>query len=149
MNIGIFYATYSGGTQMATDFLSQDLKTAGHTVDLKPIAQVSFEDTLSYDLRIFASPSWDDEDKEGQPHVDFISFIEKSAGKNFGGKPCAIFGLGDISYGHFCGAVDHLEEFVKKSGGKLVTESLRIDNYMIDMDGYNKKLTEWAKTFKI
>ena len=97
MNIGIFYATYSGGTQMATDFLSQDLKTAGHTVDLKPIAQVSFEDTLSYDLRIFASPSWDDEDKEGQPHVDFISFIEKSAGKNFGDKPCAIFGLGDIS----------------------------------------------------
>lgn len=147
MKILLAYATYSGGTQMAADFLSQNLKASGHTVDLKTIAEVSFEDILNYDLRIFASPSWDDGEKEGQPHVDFISFIQKSSDKNFAGKPCAIFGLGDISYGHFCGAVDQLEEFIKKSGGKLVAESLRIDNYLIDMDGYNKKLSEWAKNF--
>ncbi|KKP61355.1 MAG: Flavodoxin [Candidatus Roizmanbacteria bacterium GW2011_GWA2_34_18] len=149
MNIGIFYATYSGGTQMAADFLTQSLKASGHTVDMKPIVKVSFVDTLSYDLRIFASPSWDNDGKEGQPHIDFISFMEKSAGKKFSNKPCVVFGLGDISYGHFCGAVDHLEKFIKKSGGKLVTESLRIDNYLIDMDGYNKKLAEWAKSFKV
>lgn len=147
MNIGIFYATYSGGTQVATDFLATDLKTAGHTVDLKPIAETTFDDLLKYDLRIFASPSWDNESEEGQPHIDFINFIKANGGKSFAGKPCAIFGLGDISYGHFCGAVDHLQEFVKKSGGKLDIESLRIDNYMIDIDGYNKKLSDWAKTF--
>ena len=55
MNIGIFYATYSGGTQMAADFLTQSLKASGHTVDMKPIVKVSFVDTLSYDLRIFRS----------------------------------------------------------------------------------------------
>jgi len=149
MNIGVFYATYSGGTQLAADFLSQSLKTSGHTVDLKQISQVSFEDTLSYDLRVFASPSWDEGGKEGQPHSDFISFIEKSADKNFGGKSCAIFGLGNTSYGHFCGAVDILQDFIKRLGGKLVVEPLKIDDYLIDMDGYNKKLAEWAKTFKV
>jgi len=149
MNVGIFYATYSGGTQMAADFLAQDLKASGHNVDLKQISQVSFEDTLTYDLRIFASPSWDDGEKEGQPHVDFISFIKNSSSKDFSNKLCAVFGLGDISYGHFCGAVDHLEEFIKESNGKLITESLKIDNYLMDMDGYNKKLDEWAKSFKV
>lgn len=147
MNIGIFYATYSGGTQMASDFLTQNLKASGHTVDIKPIDKVSFKDTLSYDLRIFASPSWDNENKDGQPHIDFISFMEKFAGKKFSNKSCAVFGLGDVFYGHFCGAVDHLEEFIKKCGGKLVTEPLRIDKYMIDIDGYNKKLAKWAKKF--
>ena len=128
-------------------FLTQNLKSSEHTVVMKPIAQVSFADTLLYDLRIFASPSWDNEGEEGQPHQDFVAFMKKSKDKSFEDKPCAVFGLGDISYGHFCGAVDHLEEFIKKSGGKLVVESLRIDNYLIDMDGYNKKLAEWAKKF--
>lgn len=147
MNIGIFYATYSGGTQMATAALAETLKTAGHQVDLKAINEVSFDDTLKYDLRIFASPSWDSDSLEGQPHQDFVTFMKNSEGKSFGDKPVAIFGLGDISYGHFCGAVDHMEAFVKKVGGKLVATSLRIDNYMIDMEGYNKKLAEWVKPF--
>lgn len=147
MKIGIFYATYSGGTHLASLSLTEALKTAGHQVDLKTIDKVSFEDTLNYDLRIFASPSWEDGELEGQPHEDFKAFIEKSAGKNFNGKSIMIFGLGDTSYGIFCGAVDYLEEFVNKSGGKLVAQSLRIDNYMFDPDGFNKKLAEWAKTF--
>lgn len=149
MNILIAYATYSGGTQMAADFLAQNLKASGHTVDLKRISEIVFEDTLLYDLRVFASPSWDDGEKEGQPHIDFISFIKNSEGKDFSNKPCVVFGLGDISYKHFCGAVDVLEEFIKKSGGKLIFQSLKIDNYFIDMDGYNRKLAEWAKNFKV
>lgn len=132
---------------MAAMSLSDSLKSAGHQVDLKTINQVSFDDTLGYDLRIFASPSWDNGELEGQPHEDFTAFMQKSAGKNFSGKFCAIFGLGDTSYGHFCGAVDLLEEFVKKHGGKLIAESFRIDSYMFDPEGFDKKLAEWVKPF--
>ncbi|KKP67027.1 MAG: nitrogenase (flavodoxin), partial [Candidatus Roizmanbacteria bacterium GW2011_GWC2_35_12] len=101
MKIGIFYATYSGGTQMASEFLAEKLKSLGHEVTLKQISEISFDETLTYDLRVFTSPSWDNESEEGQPHIDFISFIQKSAGKNFSGKPCAVFGLGDSTYAHF------------------------------------------------
>ena len=144
MKIIILYATYSSGTMTATDALTKSLRTAGHTVTVKLINEVTFDDCLPYDLRIFSSPSWDFEDKGGQPHVDFVAFMEKSAGKNFSGKKCAIFGLGDSTYSHFCGAVDIIEEFIKKSGGQLIIPSLKIDNYFFDMNGYNKKLADWA-----
>lgn len=147
MKIGLFYATYSGGTQVASEYLGEQLKSAGHEVTVKQIAEVKFEDTLNYDLRILATPSWDNEGEEGQPHVDFISFMKASEGKSFGGKNCAVFGLGDTSYTHFCGGALIVGDFVKKAGGNLIGEVHKIDNYLIDMDGNNVKLLEWAKGF--
>lgn len=149
MNILIAYATYSGGTQTACEFLSQTLSGLGHQVTMKQISELSFEDTLAYDLRIFSSPSWDDGELEGQPHMDFGSFIKNSAGKSFSGKNCAVFGLGDTSYAHFCGAVDIIIDFVQKNGGKLISTPLKIDGYLFDMEGNNKKISDWAHTLLI
>ncbi|MBI5127028.1 flavodoxin domain-containing protein [Candidatus Roizmanbacteria bacterium] len=145
MNIGIFYATYSGGTQAASEFLTQSLQGSGHQVTMKMISEVAFEDTLNYDLIIFASPSWDFDGKEGQPHQDFIAFLEKSAGKKMDAKNCAVLGLGDSSYAHFCGAVEIMESFITTAGGKLKAESLKIDGYLFDMEKNNTTITEWAK----
>ena len=97
MNIGIFYATYSGGTQAACEYLSQTLTSTGHQTMMKMINEVTFEDTLNYDLRIFASPSWDFEGKEGQPHQDFITWMQNNTGKKFDGKQSVVLGLGDSS----------------------------------------------------
>lgn len=144
MKIIVLYATYTSGTMTAADFLTKTLRENGHQVEQKLISEVTFEDCLPYDLRIFSSPSWDDEKASGQPHIDFIIFMEKSAAKSLSGKSCAIFGLGDSTYDHYCGAVDIIEEFIKKLGGKLIVSSLRIDNYFFDMPGYNQKLAEWA-----
>jgi len=149
MKIGVFYATYSGGTQVATDFLAKSLKDSGHEVVVKIISEVSFEDILNYDLRIFASPSWDDEGLEGQPHQDFITFIKNSEGKNFAGKNCAIMGLGDSTYTHFCGAVDILESFINKTGGKLIIPSLRIDGYLFDTEKNNSLILEWVNKISV
>ncbi|KKQ23878.1 MAG: hypothetical protein US40_C0010G0002 [Candidatus Roizmanbacteria bacterium GW2011_GWC2_37_13] len=146
MNILITYATYSGGTQAACEFLTQTLQGLGHQVTMKMISELAFEDTLNYDLRIFASPTWDYEGKEGQPHQDFITFMEKSTNKKYDGKNCAVLGLGDSSYAHFCGAVPIVEDFIKTSGGKLKTESLQIDGYLFNMDANNQKISDWAKT---
>ncbi len=148
MNILIAYATYSSGTQTASEFLMQTLVGMGNTVETKMISEVDFDSTLSYDLRIFATPTWDNDGLEGQPHMDFVSFMKNSTGKNYGGKACAVFGLGDSSYSHFCTAVDILDDFVKKSGGTLVVPSLKIDGYLFNMEGNNKLLSEWAAKLK-
>lgn len=145
MNILIAYATYSGGTQAAGEFLSQTLTTAGHQVTLKMINEISFEDALNYDLRVFASPSWDYEGKEGQPHQDFITWMETNKDKKMEGKVCAVLGLGDSSYAHFCGAVQIIEDFLKNAGGVLKTESLKIDGYLFDMEKNNTLILEWSK----
>lgn len=149
MNVLLAYATYSGGTQAAAEFVNQTLTGLGHQVTVKMISELSFEDTLSYDLRIFASPTWDNEGLEGQPHMDFVTFMNNSAGKKFDGKPCAVFGLGDSSYGHFCGAVDIIADFVKKAGGTLVGEPLKIDGYLFNMDANNQLLSDWANKLKV
>lgn len=145
MNIGIFYATYSGSTQAACEFLSQTLASNGHQVTMKMINEVTFEDTLSYDLRIFASPSWDFEGKEGQPHQDFITWMQNNVSKNFSGKQSVVLGLGDSSYAHFCGAVPIIEEFIKRVGGALKTSSLMIDGYLFDTEKNNGLISEWVK----
>ena len=145
MNILIAYATYSGGTQAASEFLSQTLTSAGHQVTTKMINELTFENTLNYDLRIFASPSWDYEGKEGQPHQDFITWMQNSTGKKFDGKSCVVLGLGDSSYAHFCGAVPIMEDFIKTAGGTLKTTSLMIDGYLFDTEKNNNLILEWAK----
>lgn len=145
MNILIAYATYSGGTQAASEFLTQTLTSAGHQITMKMINEVSFEDTLSYDLRVFASPSWDYEGKEGQPHQDFITWMEANKDKKFDRKACTVLGLGDSSYAHFCGAVPIIEDFVKTAEGVLKTESLKIDGYLFDTEKNNNLISDWSK----
>ncbi|KKP87050.1 MAG: Flavodoxin [Candidatus Roizmanbacteria bacterium GW2011_GWA2_35_8] len=100
-------------------------------------------------LRIFASPSWDNESEEGQPHIDFISFMQKSTGKNFNGKSCATFGLGDSTYAHFCGAVDIVTDYIKKNGGKIINDPLKIDGYLFNTEANNKLLSDWANMLKV
>ncbi len=145
MKIGIFYATYSGSTQAASEFLKQELETLGHQAYLKMINEVNFEDILNYDLRIFASPTWDYEDKEGQPHQDFFTFMNNCQGKSFENRPFVIMALGDSSYTHFCGAADVLENFIKNHQGIIKNQSLKIDGYLFDTEKNNQLISNWAK----
>lgn len=143
MKILVVYATYSGGTQMASDFVKAKLEEKGYYADLKTINEISNNDLEKYDFLIFASPSWNYEGKEGQPHQDFMLWMENSKNLDLKGKKVAIFGLGDSSYTYFCGAVDILAEFFKNHNGKIIGELLKIDNYLFDMEKNNKLIEEW------
>jgi sulfite reductase (NADPH) flavoprotein alpha-component len=145
MNILIAYATYSGSTQMACDFLTQELIKMGHQPTLKLINQLSFDEMNNFDLIIFASPSWDFEGKEGQPHQDFLTWMENNNDKKFEGKKFAVIGLGDSSFSHFCGGADIIENFIKNKGGILKTESLKIDKYLLDPPKNNQLISQWIK----
>ncbi|MBI2405362.1 flavodoxin domain-containing protein [Candidatus Gottesmanbacteria bacterium] len=143
MNILVAYATNSGGTAEAAQIVTDTLTTQSHTVTLKRITDVNPDALSTFDVILFGSPSWDYKDQEGVPHEDFIAFMEKMKGKTMS-KPFAIFGLGDRSYPHFCGAVEHLEAFVKTIGGTLVGPSLRIDGFYTK-PGNRETVQKWAQ----
>ncbi len=146
MNILIVYATYSSGTMQAVAVVNEALASKGHRATIQKAKDTNTEDFNSYDLIILGSPSWWINNKDGMPHEDFVALIERSQGKLFENKPIAIFGLGDESYAHFCGAVDHLKAFAESGKGKITGEILRIDGYLFNEDRNAKRLLEWLDT---
>lgn len=145
MKIQLIFSTNSGGTQSAATTVAETLTKLGHSVDLKETLEVDLEQLGTHDLTILASPSWDYNGLEGQPHEHFIEFLPK-AEKKLQGKKLAIFGLGDSSYTVYGGAVDELEKFAKKIGAILVTPSLKIDGYFYHTQEATEALTHWAET---
>lgn len=144
MNILLVYATNSGTTMMTAQTISDKLTSSGHTITMKQVMDTAPEDIIAAQAVIFGSPSWDYEGKEGMPHEDYMQLMEKLQTLDMQGKSFAVFGLGDSSYTHFCGAVDHLEELVKTMKGKLVVPSLRIDKFFSDQTRHMEAITAWT-----
>lgn len=142
--INIIFATNSGGTAAASQIISDTLTTLNLNPVIKQAVESTPADLESADIILLGSPSWDYENKEGYPHEDMMKFMESCQNLSLSGKRFAVFGLGDSSYMHFCGAVDHLEEFVKKLGGVLILPSLRIDGFYYNLDKNTLTLKEWA-----
>lgn len=145
MNILLVYATYSSGTMQASHVVSDTITSKGHSVTVKKAHEINTEDFISYDLIILGSPSWLINNKDGMPHEDFVALIERSQGKTFENKRFAIFGLGDESYAHFCGATDHLKTFVQDGKGQLVGDILRIDGYLFNEEKNAELLRGWVE----
>lgn len=145
MNVLLVYATNSGTTMMTAQAVSDTLTQKGHTVTMKEVRDASPDDFAAHDIVILGSPSWDFDGQEGMPHEDYMPLIEKLKTKSFEGKPFAVFGLGDSSYTHFCGAVDHLETLISDIKGTLISPSLRIDNFFSDQNKHTQAIGEWAE----
>ncbi len=141
MNILIIYSTNSGSTYAAVQQVADTLKEK-HTVTIKEALDVKQEDLPPADAVVLASPSWDYENKEGQPHENMMSLINSLKGKQIV-KPFAILGLGDKSYTNFCGAVPIFEDFVKTCGGTLLIDSLKVDQYYTNHDAA-QQVTDWS-----
>ncbi len=146
MNILLVYATNSGSTMTTAQTIRDILTTQGHAVTMKEARDTTPEDFSSPQGIILGSPSWDFEGHEGMPHEDYLPLIEKLKTMTYENKPFAVFGLGDSSYKHFCGAVDHLEQLVKTMKGKLVVPSLKVDKFYSDQTGNTEKITTWASS---
>lgn len=144
MNVLIVFATNSGTTMTAAQTISEKVSAKGHTVTMKEARDATPEDFSAPDAVLIGSPSWDFEGNEGMPHEDWLPLMEKMKTLSLDGKKFAVFGLGDSSYKHFCGAVDHLEELVKTMKGTLIVPSLRIDKFYSDQTGNMDKINAWA-----
>lgn len=141
MKILLVYATNSGSTLEVSNAISGELTPKGNEVTVKDATEVQPDDFGGYDLVILGSPTYDD----GKMHELFHKLDEKFAGKTFEGKKFAVFGLGDESYPHFCGAVEELAEFVKKLNGTLAGEPLKINNYYFNQQEETQKISDWTQ----
>jgi flavodoxin I len=146
MNILIAYATYSSGTEIVAHIIAETLRQHNHTITIKKISEINLDEFTQYECILLGSPSWDAPGgKDGQPHQDFLTFIETHPTAPIDGKKCAIFGLGDATYARFCYAVNYLEEYISKSGGNLIIPSLKIDGFYFDQKKNMVFIKQWAE----
>lgn len=136
----IVFGSTTGNTQSAAEVICDVLEERGWEIVLKNADETSVQELAwDYDMVLLGSSTWGDDEIEIQE--DFAQFYEKMDQVSLGGKKVAVFGCGDSSFEHFCGAVDGIEEKVEQLGGKLVIESLKIDGDPNDADD---DIRDWA-----
>lgn len=119
------------------------LHAAGHTVTTVIADPSSAGQVKSFPAVIFASPSWEDEGKDGQPLPEVKQVVEALTTSDLTNKKVAVIALGDTSYPHFCGAADVLEAVLKDRGVTPVVPTLKIDRYYSSSDN-EQKVKDWA-----
>lgn len=122
----IVYGSTTGNTESVAEHIHGVLSKAGHQVSIKNAADVSPRNLAEgSDMVLFGCSTWGDEDIELQD--DFLPLYEELDLAGLSGRKVAVFGCGDTSYTHFCGAVDVIEEKAAQSGAVVVCASLKID----------------------
>lgn len=149
MNILIIYETYSSSTEAVADVMAKQLTEQGHTIKITRMKDNMGFMNETYDLVIFATPSWFDRGEEGQPHMAFLQFMDENKNADFSTLSCSFVGLGDSSYAHFCLAIDTLEDFFTKRGAKRQGETLKLDNFYFNPETETKKLTTWIEALPL
>lgn len=136
----IIYGSTTGNTQYTAEVIDKVLKEKGFNTALMDVADASLDELKKdFELILLGSSTWGDEDIELQE--DFEPFYESMAnGVSLTDKKLAIFGCGDSSYEHFCGAVDAIEERVQELGAEVVVDSLKIDG-----DPEEPEIRQWAE----
>jgi flavodoxin I len=116
MNLGLFFGTTTGFTEMAAQSVRALL---GNSLSLyKNIGESTPEDLASCDNLILAIPTWD----VGQLQSDWWAFFPKLDSIDFHGKKIAFVGIGD-QYGYpdtFLDAMGDLWKKIEERGGQLV-----------------------------
>ena len=135
----LVYGSTTGNTESVATLIDEILKEKGLDVTMKDVIDANVSELSGYDAVLLGSSTWGDEEKELQE--DFVFFYEDMDGIELDNQKIGIFGCGESSYEHFCGAVDLLEERVEEKGGKLLNESLRIDG---DPGDVLDEISDWA-----
>lgn len=123
----IAFGSTTGNTADVANWIASALSAKGIDTKTEDCATAKPTDLCDgYDLIIFGCPTYGDDEIEIQE--DFAPLLDDLAIAGVDGKKVAVFGCGDSSYFHFCGAVDVIENRVGECGGTLIVESLKIDD---------------------
>ncbi len=144
MDILIVYATNSGGTYLAGQYIQDVLQEHGHQVVLKKAKDTTSQELGQYQVVIFGSPSWYVDGREGQMHWDMAKLLDAIPDALLHKKQCAVYGLGDNSYAYFCGAVDAIEIKLAQHNMQIVVPSLRINEFYYQPDANAADIKQWA-----
>lgn len=137
----IVYGSTMGNTETVAERIADIFNNAGIDTTVKNVIDATVAELgEDVDLTLLGSSTWGEDSIEFQE--DFEPFYGKlTEARQLRGKMVALFGCGDSSYEHFCGAVDQLEERMKELGALLVNVSLRIDG---DPSDAENEIDEWT-----
>ena len=136
----IIYGSSTGNTEFTAETIAAVLSDSGYDVTVRNAADtgISVLDG-KYDRYFLGCSTWGEDEIELQE--DFESFFDDMTQlDSLKGKAFSLFGCGDSSYTYFCGAVDLLEELVRKLGGNQAGTSLRIDG-----EPEEQEIREWTE----
>lgn len=122
----VVFGSTTGNTESVAEYVAGALADAGMAVDLKNAAAVAPKGLAEgYDLVVFGCSTWGDDAIELQE--DFVPLFDDLEAAGLSGRKVAVFGCGDSSYTHFCGAVDAIAEKAAALGAKVLDMPLKID----------------------
>ncbi len=115
-NIGLFYGSTTGKTEIVAEMIQQEL--GEEVVALHNMADVEGSEFNDYENLIIACPTWN----IGELQSDWDGFFPELDDIDFSGKKVAYFGTGDqVGYAdNFMDALGILEEKISELGGTTV-----------------------------
>ncbi|MDW4506783.1 flavodoxin [Priestia megaterium] len=116
------YASMSGNTEAIADLIEEELVKHGLHVKRAEVYDIDASDLVSAESIIFGAYTWGD----GELPDDFLDLYDEMDDIDLSQKQMAVFGSGDSSYDVFCGAVDLIEEKIKKRNGNIAVPGLKI-----------------------
>lgn len=138
----VVYGSTTGNTENTAHMIAKAIAEHNHNIETR-VTDVSSAElgdfSKDYDMFLLGCSTWGDEEIELQE--DFADFYENMDGLDLKNKKIAVFGCGDSSYTHFCGAVDALEEKAESLGANRVVSGLKIDG---DPEDSENEIVEWA-----
>ncbi|MGB3570261.1 MAG: flavodoxin [Priestia megaterium] len=117
------YASMSGNTEAIADLIEEELVKHGLHVKRAEVYDIDASDLVSAESIIFGAYTWGD----GELPDDFLDLYDEMDDIDLTQKQMAVFGSGDSSYDVFCGAVDLIEEKIKKRNGNIAVPGLKIE----------------------
>ncbi len=134
----VVYGSTSGNTESVARVVAKTLEGQGLAVDLRDVAGIEPKGLAEgYDLIVLGCSTWGDEDIELQE--DFIPLYDAMETAGLSGKNVAVFGCGDSSFTHFCGAVDAIAAKAASLGATIPEQPLKIDG-----DPDDDEVRDWA-----
>jgi flavodoxin I len=115
--VGLFFGTSTGKTEEVAEIIS---KEAG--VEAKDVGDASPSDLSGFDGLIVGAPTWNTGADEQRSGTAWDEYLEEIRGMDLGGKPVAVFGVGDsVGYGdNFCDAIEELHSTFSAAGAKML-----------------------------
>ncbi|WP_028972544.1 flavodoxin domain-containing protein [Spirochaeta cellobiosiphila] len=134
----IVFGSKRGTTEKMAEAIKNVFEAEGIDTTVRNAYEASNDELEDYENLILGSSTWD----EGDLQSDWALFEREFEELDLTGKWAACFGAGNKSFAMFCGAVDILENRVKNNGGKLLSQSLKVDSRI---DDAVEEATIWAK----
>jgi len=115
--VGLFFGTSTGKTEEVAETIAKETGA-----EAKDIGDASPGDLSGFDGLIVGAPTWNTGADEQRSGTAWDEYLEEIRGMDLGGKPVAVFGVGDsVGYGdNFCDAIEELHSTFAAAGAKMV-----------------------------